>query len=199
MSNKILKCLYYLKYKFNSIDNCQWLFTSYGGKYTDNTKALSETIHLLFPSIKIVWAVNVGVKKELPQYVKYVEYGSGDYFREKSKSIVIIDNVFCEMAEPLCSSDYLGNIKKRIKLWLTRKNQKCYSLWHGAPIKCMGRDQFGNDNVVDFVFNNLKIITGDTYTAEILHYISLIFYLFLQKYLSIKLIVFRSVCLEMIL
>ena len=167
--NNILKLI---AYKYARINKKQWLFYSHNGGYSDNTKALSDAVHKLYPDVEIVWAANQNAKKAIPGYARCVNYDSKAFDFEYSKSKVIIDNVYAGSAEYLIENDITGNLKKTIKLWLKRKNQKTYGLWHGSPLKKMGRDQYGNDDVSGFVCNDLTVITGDKHTANVLNHLT---------------------------
>ncbi len=162
-----MRILNYIKYKFKSINEDQWLFTSFEGHYNDGPKALSEAIHDLYPNIKIFWGVKKELLDTLPSYIHAIEINSPEYFNIMSSSRVLIDNIFCNNAITLYKGKHFNNIKKRIKLYIFKKNQKCYSLWHGTPLKRMGRDQYGNENVLNFLCNDLTIIVGNEYTEKI--------------------------------
>ncbi len=164
--------LWFLKYKKSRIEETQWFFTSHNGDYSDNSKALSETVHLLYPEIRIVWGINKTKDYVLPSYIKSVVFQSEDYYRERAKSKVLIDNVYCENAFVLYKSEPLKNLAKAMLLNATKKKQKCYGLWHGTPLKKMGRDQCGNEDVSGFICNDLTLITGNNYTSKIMAHLS---------------------------
>ncbi len=161
-----------IKYKFYKIDNNQWFFTSHNGDYSDNSKALSEAIHLIYPEIRIVWAVKSRNMTTLPSYVKSVTFLSKEHFQERARSKVLIDNVFCENGYYLNKSEPIKNAIKALLLKMLKKRQNCYGLWHGTPIKCMGKDQLGNDDISGFICNNLTLITGNEYTSKIMSHLS---------------------------
>ncbi len=169
---KIKNLFYLIINKFRKINPNQWFFISHNGCYSDNTKALSEYIHSKYPEIKIVWTLAEEKTQSVPEYIKCA-IGKAETEYEKSKSKVIIDVLYGENVDTLFYNDKINNFLKRLKLFLKKKNnQKIYSLWHGTPLKRMGRDQIGNDDIKNFISNNVTMISGNKYTSDIMESIT---------------------------
>lgn len=159
-------------FKTSKIVENRWTFTSYYGQYSDSPKCISDMLHRLKPTFEIVWLVKRENLKLLPSYIKGVDIDSEEAERYLATSKVIIDNQFANNAT---------NIRKGIKRRLLsrysiflhyKKNQFVYSTWHGTPIKCIGKDQTGND-IIDFACNkNFKLIHGNKYIQDIMYGLS---------------------------
>jgi len=98
----------------------QVLFCSFRGKqYSDNPRAISEKLHELDPSVKILWLIGNSRDQELrkamaiPGYVKVVEYGTPAADRAMVQSAVWVYN-----------NDLPYGTWKR-------KNQYYIQTWHG--------------------------------------------------------------------
>ena len=156
----------YISFLFLPIKQNQWLFTSFGGYYNDSPKALSEKVREMYPNIQIYWSVKEEKKGLLPSYAKYVEFGTDEYRKVRSQSKVIVDNVYADKAFTIYKHQIINNLRKRVIMRLSHKNgKKCYSLWHGTPMKRIGRYQYGNDDIVDMLVDkNLTMIVGNEFT-----------------------------------
>lgn len=99
---------------FHPIEN-KVLFESFGGKqYSDNTRAISEKLHELYPEYQIVWAINNPKQIHIiPSYVKTVSRIGKDFYRELATSFCFVTNV-----------GITQNIHKR-------KEQFFIQTWHG--------------------------------------------------------------------
>ena len=165
---KIITFFKLLTYKFSRIENNYILFFFFFWKYADGPKALTESIHKLDESKKIIWLVNNIDNTNIPDYVLKVKYGSRLASKYYAKSKIIIDNVF-GMHECYQESDsFLGRIKFLILSFLkNKKGQYVYTTWHGTPIKKMGID-LKNSNVYDFNCSNTTMILDNKYAIDIL-------------------------------
>ena len=47
----------YAKRRFARVERGLWVFTSFGGHYSDNPKYISQKLHEISPETKIVWRV----------------------------------------------------------------------------------------------------------------------------------------------
>ena len=115
-----LKCsIRRTEYRLFSIGNPlqrQVIFSSFSGKqYSDNPRAISEELHEMDSSCRIVWGLTSFEDRYnlLPPYVHVVKSGSPAWFREFAKSSVIVTNTAC-----------VPNIIKR-------KGQMFIQTWHG--------------------------------------------------------------------
>lgn len=90
------------------------LFSSFSGNaYSDNTKAISERLHEIDPSIEIVWVNNGSDLNGLPEYVKQVSRTNLlSYYRAFASSKVMVENFG------------FNNVPKK-------KGQKYIQTWHG--------------------------------------------------------------------
>lgn len=95
------------------------LFDSFGGKqYSDNPRAISETLHDLYPDYKIVWIYSGKDEYQIiPEYVKIVPHGTA-FYRELATAFCFVTN-----------SGITSAIRKR-------KGQFFIQTWHGdRPLK----------------------------------------------------------------
>ena len=109
-----LKRLFVILYgAFNKTED-KILFDSFAGKqYSDNSRAISEKIHELFPKYKIVWWIkDNNIEKFVPDYVKIVN-SELDFLKELATCFSYVTN---ENMEP-----------DKFK----RKNQMFIQNWHG--------------------------------------------------------------------
>ena len=162
-----------IRYKMSSIKENRWFFTSLNGDYSDNPKAISEYLHELHPEVEIVWGVRQDVVDELPNYVKTVERGSEEEFVLKGSSKIIIENGLTNNAFNLRGSFSRESIRKRILLWFfEKKGQHVYSSWHGTPLKCLDRDQIGNEDISGFACNPFTMFVGNSFTKGIMEHVT---------------------------
>lgn len=162
----------FILFKTSKIVENRWTFTSYSGQYSDSPRCVSEMLHTVDPEAEIVWLVDQENLNLLPGYVKGVDIKSFEAERYLATSKVIFDNQYTRSAANL-RKGLKRQILSRYSVWLhDKKGQFVYSTWHGTPIKCMARDQVGND-VIGFVCNkNYTMIHGNTYTENIMRALS---------------------------
>lgn len=69
-------------------------FSSFGGtQYSDSPRAVSELLHKMKPSIKIVWLGEASIQKDLPHYVVFVKCNSLRALVYQARSSVWVLNV----------------------------------------------------------------------------------------------------------
>lgn len=145
------------------------LFTSFNGRYCDNPKYISEAIYKLNKKIKIVWLVNENVT--VPDYVKVVKINSCVEVIYRGIAKVIVDNVYCLKYSELCKNSAIDRVFYSINCWIRKKKgQKCYTTWHGTPLKKMGRDQIGN-TIIDNTLESTEMVLGNTFTQSIMNHL----------------------------
>lgn len=161
------------KYKRLKIDKDLITFTSFNGKYADSPKALTESIHRLDESKKIVWFVNKVDNKDIPSYVHVEKYGTTKAWNLYYRAAKVVDNVYGLHETYLRSNSFADKFKFRLLTYLTnKKGQHVYTTWHGTPLKKMGIDAVNND-IVDFNCSNVTMILDNQYTYDIMKRITL--------------------------
>ena len=132
-------------------------FYSFSGQYNDNPKYISEAVHKLDPTIRIIWGVSENSKSSFPEYVEQIPIYSIKWFLTIGCVAVIIDNYCC------CSRKIFAPIVRR-------KKQLYITTWHGTPLKHIALD----DKNSRYKQNEAKIpvrdfqLAGCKYTADIL-------------------------------
>ena len=161
-----------LKQRCMKTEKKLWVFTSFGGQYSDNPKYISIKLHEIDPTVKIVWLVKKEVLPTLPSYVTGIDINSEDALRYRGRAEVCIDNVYGEKAISCFSDTFLTKIKAKIFAALVKKkSQHTYTTWHGTPLKRMGRDQIGN-TVFDFYCPNTTMVLGNQFTLDIMQHLT---------------------------
>ena len=95
------------------------LFATTEGRFNDSCRPIAEYLHRTAPDVELVWAIREKrFANELPDYLRYVEFESADYYRELATSSVWVFNYLIPQ----------GTIK--------RENQLYIQVWHGdKPFK----------------------------------------------------------------
>lgn len=100
---------------FHKVEN-QVIFESFTGKqYSDNPRAVSETLHNMFPEHKIIWAISDEqlLSSSIPDYVKIIPRHNKIYYETLATSFCMVTN-----------ENFGPNINKR-------KGQYFVQTWHG--------------------------------------------------------------------
>ena len=157
------------KQKFTPIKKDVIVFTSFNGHYSDSPKYISQKIHEIDNSLKIVWLVEKKYLSDLPEYVIGVDIKDEKTCkRYLCAAHVLVDNVYAGKETSLSSNGIISKILYKFLTWLKKKkNQLVFTTWHGTPLKKMGRDQIGNC-VNDFACPNTTMILGNQFTLDIM-------------------------------
>lgn len=158
-------------YKIAPIKDNTFVFTSFNGHYSDNTRSISEKLHEIHPDAEIVWLLLPGIT-EIPEYIKSVRYGSLKSYWIRGRATIQIDNVYGFRANFI----FDNSLKTKMRIWLfeklgNKRKQPIIATMHGTAFKKIGRAQIGN-NVIGFSCPNTYLIVGDKYTEEKLDYIT---------------------------
>lgn len=157
-----------LRYKLTKTEKNLWVFTSFGGHYSDSPKRLSDKLHEIAPHIHIVWLVDEKYLSLLPEHVVGVVYNSKEAKAFFAKAEIVIDNVYGQRAYTLFGSAVVARLRMAIwRFFYSKKTQHIYTTWHGTPLKRMGVDQVGN-NVTGFCCPYTTMLLGNSFTAEIM-------------------------------
>lgn len=168
LKNFVGLCIYKIAIKKRN----RYVFTSFCGHYSDNTKYISEKMHLMYPEIEIVWLVLPEHKKDVPDYVKVVDYDTLRAYWYRGSAVAQVDNNYGFRASFKFSNSFLKKIKRNLFIFFSnKKNQPIFATMHGTALKKIGRAQIGN-NVLGFSCSNTYLIVGDRFTEESLRYIT---------------------------
>ena len=159
-------------YKRIAVKQNRWVFTSFGGHYSDNPKYISQKLHELDPSAEIVWIVDPKYREILPDYVTYADIHSEDAKWYVHTSEILVDNGYAQKG-----FYYHNSVFEKIKAFLkgflyNKRSQKIYTTWHGTPLKRMGRDQLGNEDICGFYCGNITGFFNNRHTADILKHMT---------------------------
>lgn len=155
-------------YKIAPIKQNRYVFTSFNGHYSDNTKAISTKLHEVDKNAEIIWLVKKIYEDNVPQYIKTVNIESLKSYWYRGTAQAQIDNIYGFRAYFKTNDNFLTNMKMAIVSFLTsKKNQPIFATMHGTPLKKIGRDQVGNV-VLDMVCSNSYLIVGDEFTSSVL-------------------------------
>ena len=130
LANIVRRTVLFITRAQKGIDPDKVVFSCFGGRsYGDNTRIISERLHERCPKAKIVWQFSkdnlARLSREVPDYVKCVEYRSLDAVREFATARVWVDN--------FAKGHYLRLAKGR---------QYYIQTWHGdRAIKKIGYDE----------------------------------------------------------
>lgn len=132
-------------------------FSNFSGKcYGDNPRYISETLHILYPQISIVWLKHKGYDFETPEYVKQIKWPSVRMIKELCTARVWVDS----HTKPIY-------IKKR-------KGQYFIETWHGGlGIKKIEDDVIGKQSfsyIVNFLHNTKMVdvfLSNSTWISNI--------------------------------
>lgn len=158
-------------YKIAPIKKNCFVFTSFSGHYSDNTRSISEKLHEMHPEAEIVWLLRPEIEN-VPGYIKKVRYGSLLSYWMRGRATAQIDNVYGFRANFI----FDNSIRTKIRIFLfeklgNKKRQPIIATMHGTAFKKIGRAQIGN-NVLGFSCPNTYLVVGDKYTEESLEYIT---------------------------
>ena len=162
----------YTKCRFSRVEKGLWVFSSFGGHYSDNPKYISQKLYELCPDTKIVWLVKKEYLSSLPEYVIGVDINSDEAVNYRAKAQIVVDNVYGERAFSRMSNSLGDRVKACAFRFLNgKKTQKTYTTWHGTPLKRMGRDQIGN-TVYDFSCPHTTMMLGNRFTLDIMQHLT---------------------------
>lgn len=167
--NKYLKKFIELKYRFFSIiEDDLVVFSSFGGKYCDNPRVISEELHKLNANKKIVWLIKDMNNSDIPDYVTKIDINTLEAKKYYHKAKIIIDNVYGSKECYLYSNNFIAKLLFKVKTFInSKKNQYVITTWHGTPLKKMGIDEV-NSKIIDFSCPNTVMVLGDEYTLNIM-------------------------------
>ncbi len=131
------------------------LFRSFHGQYNDNPKYISKALFEMDSAIKQVWAISKEAnKKDIPSYIKIVNYNSIKYYYYIFRSKIIVDNYlgifysFCKKKSNFYN--FIKNDKKQLNI----------STWHGTPLKKIGKYQDEINN--KFFYTSSDIVPANS-------------------------------------
>lgn len=81
-------------YKVAPIVKNRYVFTSFNGHYSDNTKAISIKLKEMDDSAEIIWLVDSAYSQNLPEYAKVVNINSIKAYWYRGTAAAQIDNVY---------------------------------------------------------------------------------------------------------
>lgn len=161
-----------LMYKYQNVTGNRWVFTAFHGHYSDNPKYISEKLHELDPSAEIIWLVEPKYTDLLPDYVKAANIQSDEARSYVNTAEILVDNAYAQRGYNY-RKGFFAKCKAAVNRFLYfKKSQKIYTTWHGTPLKRMGRDQLGNEDICGFVCGNIKGFFNNRYTADILKHMT---------------------------
>jgi CDP-glycerol glycerophosphotransferase len=98
------------------------VFDSWRGTYSDNPRAISETLHELRPDLTQVWVANDGAAALLPEWTTAVQPGSRGYFSALGRARYLVTNIGMP-----------GYYRKA-------PGTSYLQTWHGTPLKRIALD-----------------------------------------------------------
>lgn len=144
------------------------VFTSFYGHYSDSPKYISEQIYSLNKNLELVWLVDEKYFSRVPDYCKKIKYGSWKAKFYYGTAHIIIDNTYCEKEIYLRNNTRKSRLKVKIYNYLNdKKKQKCYTTWHGMPVKKMGIDEKNND-IIEFYCSNTTMFLDSKHAIKIM-------------------------------
>lgn len=169
MKMKRIKQLFGLAiYKIAPIKHNRYVFTSFSGHYSDNTKYISIKLHEIDKNAEIVWLVRPEYEKDVPGYAKVIKIDTLREYWYRGTATAQIDNVYGFRANFKMVDSKITNVKLKILSFLSnKKKQPIFATMHGTPVKKIGRDQIGN-TVLDMYCPNTYLLVGDKLTADVL-------------------------------
>lgn len=157
-----------LIYRYAPIKRNRFVFTSFNGHYSDNTKSISIKLHEIDAHAEIIWLVKREYMSILPDYAKAIDIESFRAYWYRGTASMLIDNVYGYRGIFKYSDGFLNNLKFKINCFFhSKKRQPIVTTMHGTAIKKIGRDQVGNI-VLDMFCPNTVLLVGDEHTAEVL-------------------------------
>lgn len=167
MLNRLTFLFKKILFKIIPIHKDRIVFMSYNGHYTDSPRYVFENMKQLGLK-ELIWLVDKKYLNDVPIDAKKYDINSFKGLYYFASANVIIDNVLGNKECYLESDSFFAKFKFKIFTFLNKKkNQYVYTLWHGTPIKKMGRDLKDN-SVYDFSCPNTTMLCPDKYTKDIL-------------------------------
>ena len=134
-----------LIYRYAPIKRNRFVFTSFNGHYSDNTKSISIKLHEIDAHAEIIWLVKREYMSILPDYAKAIDIESFRAYWYRGTASMLIDNVYGYRGIFKYSDGFLNNLKFKINCFFhSKKRQPIVTTMHGTAIKKIGRDQVGN-------------------------------------------------------
>lgn len=146
----------------------QIYFLSFGGRYSDSPKYLSEEIHRLDDKAVLVWSLT-DPENEVgrPGYIIKVKHNSMRDIFHRSTSKVVVDNVVGVNSRYIHKGDRQDSIRKKIAR-KKRAEQVSVSTWHGTALKKMVKDEPGS-TVIGFESTLDEMYWGDDHTIDLMN------------------------------
>lgn len=162
-----------LNYKYSKVKKGRWVFSAFNGHYSDNPKYVSEKLHEMDPSAEIIWLVEKKYMSLVPDYVTCVDISDEEAIAFRNTAEIVVDNAYAQKVYHIIGDSFLAKQKGKVQQFLLRKpTQKIYTTWHGTPLKRMGRDQLGNEDICGFVCGNMTGFFNNRHTADILKHMT---------------------------
>ncbi len=162
-TNKIRKIIRIIITRFSPIILNTVFFDSFGGQYNDNPKYVSEKLHELDPSIRIVWSVSEHGKEKPPHYAQQVTTGSKEYYRYAFSSQATVDN-YTGLRVFGFQNKFGNNLLSKLA---KKPGMLSISTWHGTPLKRIGSDYSKKRNRY-YCSGTTYAVAGCQYTKEII-------------------------------
>ena len=111
-------------YKVAPIVKNRYVFTSFNGHYSDNTKAISIKLKEMDDSAEIIWLVDSAYSQNLPEYAKVVNINSIKAYWYRGTAAAQIDNVYGFRARFKTSNSKISNFKIALASFLSNKRRQ---------------------------------------------------------------------------
>lgn len=144
-----------------------FVFSSFGGYYSDNPKYISIELHNNYPDIQQVWLLKKEFYRNTPEYITKVDIDSLAAAYWKGKAEVIIDNVYGGREISITEKDknFIRLIKIRVLLFLSnKKKQPVITNFHGSAFKFAGRDIVGSKQK-NFICPNTYLLLSNDFSC----------------------------------
>jgi CDP-glycerol glycerophosphotransferase len=143
-------------------------FLSFGGRYSDSPRYLSEEIHRQNSNVELIWSLTDPQNKiGRPDYITKVKHNSLKDIYYRSCSKVVVDNVVGVNSFYIREGDNRLKINRKIGR-KKRKDQMSVSTWHGTALKRMVKDEPGS-TVIGFESTLDEMYWGDDHTIDIMN------------------------------
>ena len=134
-------------------------------KYSDNTRALAEAYHRMFPQYKLIYEINEHTNtSEIPSFLYLVKSGTKESLQLKSTSMVVIDNDWGSIKKSCVGMK--GKIQKYLYSKRISKDTLYVSTSHGTPVKRIGCDAV-NDYYDDFLTSTKCMYLLDQFSVDV--------------------------------
>mgnify|MGYP004638672961 CR=1 FL=1 len=168
----IKKIVGFIIYKFTPIKKGVFVFSSFGGHYSDNPKYISMELYNSYPDIKQVWLLKKEYYENTPTYITKVDIDSLDAFYWRGKAEVIIDNVYGGREISVTEYSLVSKIKIRLLMLLTnKKKQPVVTNFHGSAFKYAGRDIIGT-NQKNFICPNTYLLLQNDFSCNVYEHLT---------------------------